>query len=215
MVMDRPANKHTAQIVMLILIFIPIVIWLFIEPLQYRFFDLNSTTTSLGQLAGLTGMTLFSLNLILSSRLKTIEKLFLGLGQVYKNHKIVGAIAFSLILFHPLLLVIKYLQVSLNSAAMFLIPSQNLANTFGIIALLLLIVLMVFTFYIKLKYRYWKISHKFMTVVFIFALIHMLLVTSDTSRSPLLLDYILILATVGLVGSIRQAFFRKLIIEKK
>ena len=204
-------RKYRATFTIFILSIIPIIIWFFIEPLNYRFFDLNSTTTSFGQLAGLVGITLFSINLIISGRFKIIDRFFLGIDRTYQNHSLIGAVAFSLILFHPILLVIKYLKVSLNSAALFFIPNENIANNFGIIALAIFIILMIFTFYIKIKYHHWKFSHKFMVLVFVFAIIHVFLVTSDTSRSPLLMAYIMILAITGLLCGSYRALFRKLI----
>lgn len=190
-----------------ILCLLPIVRRFFLLPLNTRFFDLNSVMTSLGQIAGLSGMTLFSLNLILASRLKFLDGFFYGLNRVYTYHRAVGAIAFSLLLFHPLFLVFKYLGLSLRSAALFLLPfTGNPAVTYGIIALLSLIILIVITFYAKIKYNYWKISHKFMTLVFIFALLHVIFISSDISRDLILRAYIIVLGLVGLAVASNRAW---------
>ncbi len=87
----------------------PFIIWAFMEPIGFRFSDLSSTMTSFGQIFGLVGMSLFSINLILSGRLKFLDKFFHGLDKVYAHHSKIGAVAFSLILFHPLFLVVKFL----------------------------------------------------------------------------------------------------------
>ncbi len=202
---------------MLIIVFlslVPVVIWTFMEPISSRFLDLNTTTTSLGQILGLIGMVLFSVNLILAGRFKFLDKYFKGLDKVYIHHSKIGALAFSMILFHPLFLVVKYITFSLKQAALFFVPFTNAPITWGILALLLMILLIGFTFYIKLKYNIWKFSHKFMTVAFSLALIHTLLISSDVSRNNLLRYYILILAITGLIVSVRQAFLSKISIKK-
>jgi predicted ferric reductase len=200
--------------VVVVLSLIPVVIWAFMEPLGLRFFDLNSVTTGLGQICGLVGMALFSINLILSGRFKFLDKYFKGLDKVYANHSKIGSIAFSLILFHPLFLVVKYLAISTQEAALFFVPFTNAPITWGIISLVLMIILMCLTFYFKIKYNIWKISHKFMVMVFLFAIFHTLVISSDISRNGLLRYYILILAIVGLAVSIHQAFLNKFISKK-
>lgn len=193
--------------IIFILSIIPIIIWAFMAPMASRFVDLNTITTSIGQILGLVGMTLFSINLILAGRFKFLDKYFKGLDKVYANHSKIGSIAFSLILFHPLLLVVKYLAISTNQAAMFFVPFVSIPITWGILSLLLMIILLSFTLYIKLKHHIWKMSHKFMTLAFFFAVLHTLFITSDVSRNIFLRYYILILAGVALFVIIRKAIF--------
>ena len=205
--MSNSFKKNISLAVLLILAFLPIIRWLFIAPLDLRFSNLNLATTSLGQTTGLLGLMLFALTLIIGARLKVLGKFFSGLNNLYGWHHQIGAIAFCLLLFHPLFLVIKYIVVSLQSAALFFFPFQDPALTFGIIGLLFMIVLMVLTFYIKLKYQHWKISHKLMVVVFIFALLHVLLIASDVSRDGLLRFYVVGLGFVSLLVSGYKAYF--------
>ena len=197
--------------IIFILSFIPVVIWAFMMPLGIRFFDLSSTFTSLGQIFGLVGMVLFSINLILAGRFRFLDKYFKGLDKVYSKHSKLGSIAFSMILFHPLFLVVRYLVISTQAAAMFFVPFISPSVTFGIISLTLMILLMSFTFYIKLKYNVWKFSHKFMILAFVFGIVHTFIISSDISRNDFLRYYILILALLGLFISARQALFNKTI----
>lgn len=200
--------------IIVILSLIPVIIWAFMEPLGSRFFDLNTTTTSLGQIFGLIGMVLFSINLILTGRFKFLDKYFDGLDKVYMNHSKIGTIAFSLVLFHPIFLVIKYITFSLKQAALFFVPFVNIPITWGIISLAIMIILISFTFYIKLKYNVWKMSHKFMILAFLFAVLHTLFIDSDISRNNFLKYYILFFAFLGLVISIRQALLNKYFVKK-
>jgi predicted ferric reductase len=197
-----------------ILSLIPVIIWAFMEPLGSRFINFNAITTSIGQILGLMGMVLFSVNLILAGRLKFLDKHFKGLDKVYVNHSKLGAIAFSMLLFHPLFLVIKYITISTNAAALFFVPFINMPITWGIVSLLVMIILISFTFYIKLKYHIWKMSHKFMTLAFFFAVLHTIFISSDVSRNNLLKYYILFLAVIGILVITRKTFLEKFPINK-
>ena len=193
---------------------IPIVIWALMEPLGFRFSDFVSTATSIGQVLGLIGMSLFSINLILAARFKFLDKYFKGLDKVYINHHKIGAIAFSMLLFHPIFLVVEYITISLREASLFFVPFVNMPITWGIISLVLMIIILAITFYARIKYHIWKMSHKFMIVVFVFAILHTFLISSDISRNGLLRYYILSLAFIGLILSARKALFDKILVKK-
>lgn len=207
--METIFRKNIGLTTIIFLCLLPILRWFFIEPVSLRFVNLSATMTSFGQITGLVGMTLFAISLIMSSRLIIFDRFFYGLPNAYGLHHKIGAISFSLLLFHPLFLVVKYIQFSLRDAALFFLPSQSPAMNFGIFSLILMIVLMVLTFYIKLKYPTWKISHKFMVLVFMFAILHTFLITSDISRDNLLRVYVLGLSLIGLMLSFYQAFLSK------
>ncbi|MEI6529333.1 MAG: ferric reductase-like transmembrane domain-containing protein [Candidatus Falkowbacteria bacterium] len=204
-------RKKFGTIAIFILTLIPLLRWFFLEPLNYRFFNLVGTLTSLGQIAGILGFALFSINLIISARIKFLERFFYGLNNVYSSHHQIGSIAFSLILFHPLLLLVSYLSVSLKQGMDFLTPFKNIPITYGIFSLLLMVLLMVLTFYVKIKYNRWKFSHKFMVVAFVLALLHAMFISSDISRDYFLRVYLIILAFLGLGAGAYQAFVSKLL----
>lgn len=192
-------------VIIYILLIVPILRWFSLEPLNYRFFNFIGTMTSIGQLAGILGFVMFSVNLLLSVRLKSTEKLFAGLPEIYNKHRQLGAIGFSLILFHPLFLVISYLSVSLAAAISFLTPFSDLAVTYGSLSLFLMMILIALTFYVKIKYNLWKFSHKFMILAFAFALLHVLTISSDVSRDAFLGIYLIILGSLGLAAGFYQS----------
>lgn len=202
-------RKKAGWLTILLLALLPVLRWIAIAPLNYRFFDLSATMTSFGQITGLAGMAMFSISLILSARLKFLDKYFYGLDKVYKYHHAIGAFSFSLLLFHPLFLVFRYIQFSLRDAALFFLPSSDLARNFGIVSLFFMIILMVLTFYIRLKYQSWKLSHKFLVFVFAFAVLHSVYAASDVSRDDILRFYILGLAFLGLAAGFWRAFLHK------
>ncbi|MEI6528287.1 MAG: ferric reductase-like transmembrane domain-containing protein [bacterium] len=202
-------SKSLPTAVLAVLCLVPIARWFFLEPLSLRFLNLNTTMTSLGQIAGLLGMTIFAINLILSSRSTFFDRIFGGLHRFYGAHRFLGSLSFSLLLFHPLFLVVKYVSVSVRSAALFLLPGNGLAMDAGIWALTLMIILLILTIFVKIKYHVWRISHKVMVVVFVFALVHTFLITSDISRDLFIRYYILFFSVWGLLAGAYRSFFRK------
>ena len=188
---------------------IPVIIWAFMEPLGLRFLNLNTITTSVGQVLGLVGMVIFSINLILAGRFKFLDRYFKGLDKVYSHHHKFGAISFAFLLFHPIFLVVKYLAISLQQASQFFVPFVNMPITWGILSLALMIVLICLTFYAKIKYQNWKLSHKFMTLVFFLAILHTFFISSDISRSNFLRLYVLSFALLGLFSIIRKVILEK------
>jgi len=183
-----------------ILSFVPIIFWIAMRPLILRFASTSATLTSLGQLSGLVGLAMFAVVLILSGKFKFLEDYFGGLNRVYFAHHFFGGLAFVLMLIHPLFLAGKFLLVSTHSAALFLLPSANVAVNLGIFSLIFLIVLLVITFFAKLPYERWKVTHKFLGFAFFLAGLHSFLVPSDISRYLPLRLYILLLAVLGIVA---------------
>lgn len=195
-------KNNFGWVIFIILSLLPILFWFFLKPISVRFINLTTTLTSLGQITGLVGMAMFALTLILGGRLKFLENYFGGLNKVYIAHHIFGSIAFVLLLFHPLILAGKFAQVSIRSAALFLLPSSDWPINFGIIALLLMMLFLVLTFFAKLPYRIWKLSHKFLGFVFFFAVLHSFFIPSDISRDPILKIYMLALAGTSIIAFI-------------
>jgi predicted ferric reductase len=157
-------------------------------------------TQKIGQIAGLMGITLFALTFILSTRIRFIEDIFGGLDKVYIVHSILGGVALILILFHPILLVLKYVPANFYQAAVYLSPGSYWAVNFGIIAILGLIGLLYVTFYTKIKYNTWKISHKFLGLVFLVAVLHIFLVRGSVSRDSIFPGYYTFTSIVAIVG---------------
>ncbi len=168
--------------------------------------SLSGIMNSLGQITGLVGMAMFSLTLVLAARMKVVENLFSGLDKVYGAHKAFGSFSFMLILFHPLLLAVKYMQVSLSGAAFFLLPGSDFAVNAGFVALLGMMSLLIGTFFIRLQYHNWKLLHRFMGIFFAFAAIHTFLVPSDISRILALRIYMASVVSLGIVACAYRMF---------
>jgi len=153
---------------------------------------------SLSQLLALVGTVLFCLNYVLSSRAKFLENIFGGFDKLYKAHHLLGAVSFVLIINHPILLAVRALPNTV-SAKNYIFVGNNLSYNLGIFSLYTLILVLVFTFIIKLPYHRWLSIHKLLGVPLLFAVLHVLLISSDVSRYiPLRLWIIAILASAVL-----------------
>jgi len=195
---DRQSIKTAIGLLFLFIIpAITILLWSLSYPLSYRFSNTVSTLISLGQITGLTGVSLFSLTMLLNTRLPVLENIFGGLNKVFPVHHWSGRITFLLLLCHPLLLAGQNLSQSFKDFLLFFIPGNILAVNYGIFALLLLFILMLFTMYIKLAYHGWKFLHRFMGVPYALAAIHVLTISSDVARNQPLKIYIICLLTIG------------------
>ena len=186
---------------------VPVFIWLFLKPIPTRFASPGLIFRSLGQLTALVGTALLSLNFVLSTRFKFLDKIFFGLNRVYIHHHQIGLIAFCLLLFHPMFLITRYLAISLGAAFNFILPFNDPGVILGEMGLLVFILLIVLTIYTKLKHQVWKGTHKFLGLVLIFGVIHMLAVPSDISSNALLKYYMLLLAVVGFFAFIYRVVF--------
>jgi predicted ferric reductase len=190
-----------------ILAIIPLVIWFFMIPLADRFSSFGQIFRSLGQITGLSGMALLSINFILSTRLKFLDKWFDGLNRVYIKHHTIGVIAFCLLLFHPTFLVIQYLFISLKASFVFIFSIQDLPTDLGKLGLLVFLVLMVITIYMNLKYQNWKNTHQYLGIVLFLGGLHMFLVPSDISGNAALKYYMFSLAVLGGISYIYRTVF--------
>ena len=206
-------EKIGVFIIFLLLLF-TIFLWYLRMPLADRFLNFYAITTSLGQISGLVGMVLFIITIILSSRLQFFEDYFGGLNKVYFWHHFLGGISLILLLFHPIVLLIKFISVSLISAFLFLLPIGEMSITFGMIALLFMILLLYFTFFTNFRYRTWKVTHKFLGIAFFFAILHTFFVPSDVSLYLPMKIYMGFLVLLGILVFIYRTLFGKIFVPK-
>ena len=210
----RNATQKSGWIFVMAISFFPVIIWSFMMPIGNRFSSFALTLTSFGQISALAGMAMFSLNLILSARLKFLEKYFNGLNIIYIKHHSLGGIAFILLLFHPLFLGVRYIPLSLRSAALFFLPDNQLNTDFGKAALAAMMLLLVITFFIRWRYHIWKFSHKFLGFAFFLASLHVFFISSDVSANIALRAYMIGLALFGIAAFSYRTLFENFLVEK-
>ena len=192
---------------------IPAVLFLTLGPDAGRFSSLSSSVYNLGRIFALAGVTLFALNFVLSMRLRFLEEIFGGMDKVYLAHGITGGVAFLFILAHPVLITLGLIPEGITIAASYLIPGGILSLDLGIAAIILLISLMIATFFTKLRYHHWKFTHEFMGLIFALVLLHMTLVKTSVSVDSIFPGYYVFVGAIGAIGL--SAFAYSLIGRKK
>lgn len=227
-------TKFTGWTLTAILCLLPVIFWFSIHSVS-DFFSGNFTSLmlDLGRITGLIGMVMYALNLIYATRLRIFENLFGGLNRVYIAHHVLGGLALIFLCLHPLFLALRYATTSMREAAMLLIPhdlvpisalfdkahelnfdvTQQWSIFLGIIAFWGLVVLMIFTFFIKLPYKVWLFSHKFLGFAFFLAGLHVFFISSDTSENGLLRYYILGLSALGLLAFIYRTLMPRVLVR--
>lgn len=178
-------------ITLLICFVIPTILYLNMHPLS-TIHTLPAAMLALGRWTGLVGLCLYALNLVYATRLRFLEYWFGGLNRVYIAHHLLGGLALIFLTFHPLMISLRYAKSSMQQAALMLLPNglspiSALFNTkaelhsvvleqwaifFGIIAFWGMVGLLLVTFFIKLPYKLWLFTHKFLGVAFFIAGLH-------------------------------------------
>lgn len=166
---------------------------------------------AINQVTALLGTVLFAWSMVLSTRLGFIEELFGGLDKIYHVHRRTSEWGFALILMHPLALAIDR---SSHFTRYFLPLHNDQAMNIGIISFWIFVYLIVTTLFIreiKLKYHIWKYTHKFINLAMILAMIHILLIRSDTSNFFPLAIWIYGVTIIGVMAGIYKLLFYKMI----
>lgn len=207
-------NKNLGYLIISTLSLLPVFLWVFAKPINLRFATEYTVFSSIGQITGLIGMTLFALNFILASRLSFLEDFFNGMGNVYFAHRLFGTISFILLLIHPIVLIIRLIPMSLPAAAAYIIPSTNWPLNFGTFSLILMMIFLTFTIYNKISYHYLRITHKFLGLSFFFASLHAFLIPSDVSQNLPLKLYTIIMVSTGLTFFVYRSIFSKYLVKK-
>jgi predicted ferric reductase len=170
----------------------------------YHFLYCPNLLHSIGAIAGIFGLALYSLTLILPSRLPALEKLLKGLPHLFFVHHALGFFAFELILLHPVLITMHLFVDDPIAAAEFLFPIEGFGLITGWISLLLLMAIFITTVLAKLPYETWRRIHTTSGIVFVVAVVHALWY-ADT---PVILIGYLLIAIPGLGGFTYWEIFR-------
>lgn len=184
-------------------------------PLSTRFTNIYQSLTSLGQVLGLVGAVMFSLNFVLSTRLKIFEDYFGGMNRVYVAHHILGGVAFLILLVHPLALAVRFAPYSLREIAVYLLPGDDWSINFGSAALLLMMALLIFTFFVNIPYQVWRLTHQFFGLAFFIAVIHGFYVSgSDIEQNMVMRIYMSFFFLLGLAAYTYRTLLGRFLVKK-
>jgi|GEM_PF-1869704 len=205
-------NQTTKRLVGTIIVLLPVLflvsVWVMMTPLSARFTDLQTSLLSLGRISGLIGLALYSISLVLHVRITFLKKLLLDGAYICKLHHNLGSWALVLLLIHPIALALRFALNDLYYAAKFLVPTDNLVNLAGFLALMIMIAAMLVTFYLKKNHKLWLWVHRSMLIAYLGSFLHLLFVINDTSSNPLLKYYLLSLMLAGILAFSYQRLSR-------
>lgn len=203
-------NKFTnlGWLVTILVAITPVILWQIALPVAWD--SPKNIAENIGRLAGLAGMALFAWNVILSARLKIYNKLFMGLDNTYRAHHIIGSSAFILLLLHPVFITYRYFLSSPISAFEFVKPSFESPFRFlGSVALGLMMLLMVITLYINVKYERFVMVQRLLGLVLFIGGLHAVLVGGTNLNGnvmSLTVYYWILIALSALVYVYRSIF---------
>lgn len=209
--MNQTAKRFIGTLIILLPVFVVVATWLYMMPLSTRFVDTQTTLLSIGRLSGIIGLVLFSLSLLLNTRIKLLNKLFLDNPYIYNLHHDFGSWSLILLLIHPLALACRYALASLYVAAKFLVPTDNLINLAGLVALIIMVLAMLVTYYYKANHTLWLWVHRAMLIAYLGAFLHLLFVTSDTSSSAALKYSLIAIMLMGILSFAYQRISRRFV----
>lgn len=151
-------------------------------------------------------MTFISLNILLSTRLKFIEKIFSGLDKVYVVHKYLAYFIFLLIILHNALI---YSSHTFYTG--FFTFAKNIANPlmYLFFALIIISALPHIPFIKKIfniPYHIWKYTHYLMGILFLVGIYHSIGVNSFTFNNITLSIYMYMVYSIGVLALLYKSF---------
>ncbi len=153
------------------------------------------------QITALLGFSLFALSFVLTIRLNILEDLFGGLDKVYHTHHNMAKVALLCMIAHPMLLALRWVPEDVSKVYWFLFPvHRRMEIDIGSWALWGVLVLMFFTLAVRLRYHWWKYTHKILGVFFILTLVHIVLTDPTMLGNPVLKIYVWSLSIIGITA---------------
>jgi predicted ferric reductase len=137
---------------------------------------------------GFYAAQLLTLNFVLATRWRWMEKLFGGAERVYALHAFVGKTALTFVMLHTGMFIIQALP-DWTLVGTYLLPGRDWAYTLGVIGTFGLLALVAITIWIKSSYRSWLKTHKLMIVPFLGGTLHAIILQSDW--------YMVLMAAIG------------------
>ncbi len=209
---------------------IPVILWLTIVDISDSFSTSYGVFSSLGKVFALIGFVLYAINLLLAVRKSWLENFFEGLNRVYIAHHITGGVSLALLVFHPFFLAVRYIDTKAvetfgesarflwfravdTSAATYAEVQDAISVNAGIIAFWGMVILLILTLFIKLPYQVWLFTHRFLGVAFMFAALHIITISSDTTQSTLLKWYLILWAIVGTVAFFYRSVLGSIVVK--
>jgi predicted ferric reductase len=195
--------------------FIPVIAMIADVPFATRFGSWSATLLTIGDATGVIGLGMYAMNLVLATRMRWLEDFFGGLNQVIINHQLLGGFALVMLLIHPMASAISYYPYGIHTVAHFFVPQMAYIGTaFGIIALVMMVLLVGISFYMKLAYKLWLYTHKYLGVAYAFVALHVLLTPNKITSDSFVKWYLWALLLVGAVAYIYRTLLPNIFVRR-
>ncbi len=149
---------------------------------------------------GATAFTLMGLNLLLATRAPGLDRLFLGLDQIYFSHKWMGVVALICAFLHQ--------QIKINTEGQQVTQALSaLAIQVAEIAFYALVPLVLISYFkripkiaFEIPYRFWRWTHRLLGVVFLALVFHQFFVKAPFDNNTMLAVHLNIVAVIGIAS---------------
>jgi len=160
----------------------------------------------LGQIFGALALTGLSLQLIMTSRIRFLER-GLGYDRILSAHSVNAKLSFAFLVLHPIFLLQDFT----------LLKTFSFYHYLGVVALLLLILNIILTVYqprLGLNYEHWKLIHKSGYVIISLGFIHSFFVGTDILLRSRLFYWWLFLLILVIFSLLYRHVYRRLVLTR-
>ena len=210
----RLLKRSRGWMTLAVLCLAPVLLWGLAHPLAERFATPASALKSLANVAALVGTAALAVTLVLGSRLRVVERLFVGLDRMYRAHRSLGLAAVSLVVLHALLLVLSRTPFSGLSGWSLFTPGAGWRIFVGVVALAGLLAGVTLTLFARMRHETFVRVHKSLGIVFLVASVHVFVVSGTKASSRPLTVYLALLTVLALVAFARRSLFGRLLIRR-
>jgi predicted ferric reductase len=173
----------------------PLVPWLLVGSLDARFGG-SAVLKSVANLAAFFAIAAWAANLVLASRLGTVERAFGGLERLYLLHRRLGLLVVVLAVTH-----VVFLSLYTGADALDLyLPAAGWSTFSGVVALVLLIGSVVASLARRLPYHVFVLVQRLLAAAFAIGAFHAFAVRGTAASSLLLTVYLAALTALGLLS---------------
>ncbi|MDL2341957.1 MAG: hypothetical protein QFB87_02685 [Patescibacteria group bacterium] len=188
----------------------PALIWWLAKPAAIQLQSTSEWIDAAAKLAGLIALSLLAVNIIISARLKLLDRIFFGLDNMYRTHHLTGGWVIIFLLIHSGLLTLKFSLISLASGYQFLLPSSDIPLTIAKMTLVAMTGLVVLTMYFTIRYEWFIIAMRLLGAAIFFGGFHAFFVgSSDLRAIKPLLAYMIILGSLAAGLYTYRSVFRR------
>ncbi len=177
-------------------------------------FEQGLTWALLSDLAGLVALALLAWVIVLSTRLRPLERLFGGLDRLYRWHHLLGGLVVGLAAAHPFALMLHGAGRWSDAGLGLLWFDQGWAVAFGQIALYIMVPLLAVTFVARMHHETFVWVQRVLGLVMLPAALHAVTVGGAVARSVPLRIAVVVVAAAGLTAYVGHTLLGRLLVRR-